>query len=45
MVAPNYAAARSTLAKSMGLGRKPAEAAEAKAPKPRAPRKAKEAVE
>ena len=29
MVAPNYAATRSTLAKSIGLGRKPAQAAEA----------------
>ena len=45
MVAPNYAAARSALAKSMGLGRKPAEAVEAKAPKTRSPRRAKEAVE
>lgn len=47
MVAPNYAAARSALAKSMGLGRKPAEAVEVvdKAPKTRAPRKVKEAAE
>src|SRR3982750_4839952 len=29
MVAPNYAATRSTLAKSIGLGRKPAQASEA----------------
>lgn len=31
MVAPNYAARRSTLAKSIGLGRKPKEAAETEA--------------
>ena len=41
MVAPNYAASRSELAKKMGLGRKPAEAAETQ-PKRRGgrPRKA-----
>jgi predicted transcriptional regulator len=45
MVAPAYAAARSSLAKKMGLGRKPKEAvAEAPAPKKRAPRKAKAAA-
>ncbi|MHA6645255.1 Ros/MucR family transcriptional regulator [Mesorhizobium sp. A623] len=44
MVAPAYAAARSALAKSMGLGRKPKEAAPAPAPKKRAPRKAKAAA-
>lgn len=48
MVAPNYAAARSALAKTMGLGRKAAPVEEASAPqeeaapKRRAPRKAKE---
>ena len=40
MVAPNYAAARSALAKSMGLGRKPKEA-EKPAPAKRTRRKAK----
>lgn len=47
MVAPNYAAARSALAKSMGLGRKAvvaAPAAAAKAAKARAPRKMAEAA-
>jgi predicted transcriptional regulator len=40
MVAPTYAAARSSLAKKMGLGRKPKEAvAEAPAPKKRSTRK------
>ncbi len=40
MVAPAYAAARSSLAKKMGLGRKPKEAVvDAPAPKKRAPRK------
>lgn len=47
MVAPNYAAARSALAKTMGLGRKAAPVEEAPAPqvdapKRRAPRKVKE---
>jgi predicted transcriptional regulator len=32
MVAPNYAAARSALAKNMGLGRKPKAQAEATVP-------------
>lgn len=49
MVAPNYAAARSALAKSMGLGRKAApEAAvepEKKAEKPRSSKKLQEAGE
>ena len=49
MVAPNYAAARSALAKNMGLGRKRADATPepiaAAAKKPRAPRKVKEAAE
>ncbi|KQT51016.1 MucR family transcriptional regulator [Aureimonas sp. Leaf454] len=47
MVAPNYAAARSALAKSMGLGRKPADAnvAVEVAPKARTSRKMKEAAE
>lgn len=40
MVAPNYAEARSALAKSMGLGRKAATAATAAAPA-KAPRRAK----
>lgn len=40
MVAPAYAAARSALAKKMGLGRKPKESVvETPAPKKRAPRK------
>ncbi|KQT53657.1 hypothetical protein ASG43_17615 [Aureimonas sp. Leaf454] len=43
MVAPNYAAQRSALAKSMGLGRKTGESAPAA--KGRATRKAKEAAE
>ena len=34
MVAPGYAAQRSALAKTLGLGRKPAPAAEAPAPEP-----------
>lgn len=34
MTAPAYAAARATLAKSIGLGRKPVEAAAASAPEP-----------
>lgn len=46
MVAPNYAAARSALAKTMGLGRKAAPVADVavqeEAPKRRGPRKAKE---
>ena len=37
MVAPDYAARRSTLAKSIGLGRKPAAKAEPVAPQPAAP--------
>lgn len=48
MVAPNYAAKRSALARTMGLGRKaeeapvePVQAEEAPARKPRAPRKPK----
>ncbi|KQT64026.1 MULTISPECIES: MucR family transcriptional regulator [unclassified Aureimonas] len=49
MVAPNYAAARSALAKTMGLGRKPGERTAAepaqKAPKARASRKQQEAAE
>lgn len=48
MVAPNYAAARSALAKTMGLGRKAsvaAPAAAAKAARSRAPKKVAEAVE
>ncbi|MGB3643535.1 MAG: MucR family transcriptional regulator [Mesorhizobium sp.] len=39
MVAPGYAAARSALAKQMGLGRKPRQVAVAEMPKKRAPRK------
>lgn len=48
MVAPNYAAARSALAKTMGLGRKPgavAPAIAAKAAKARASKKVREAAE
>lgn len=46
MVAPNYAASRSALAKASGLGRKPAPEPEPVAPEPkrRAPRKTKEAA-
>ncbi|WP_082835805.1 MucR family transcriptional regulator [Croceicoccus bisphenolivorans] len=40
MVAPNYAEKRRTLAKSIGLGRKPADAAKAPAAKVAAPAKA-----
>ena len=45
MVAPNYAASRSALARSMGLGRKAAPPVEVPAPKARRgrPRKAKAA--
>ena len=45
MVAPNYAQARSDLAKQMGLGRKAAEPAPAPAPKGRAARGRRGAVE
>ena len=48
MVAPNYAAARSALAKTMGLGRKPGNtvlAAAARSANARAERKMKEGVE
>lgn len=48
MVAPNYAAARSALAKSMGLGRKasaPEAEAAPKAPKARGSKKVQEAAE
>ena len=45
MVAPNYAAARSALAKTMGLGRKPASAAPAAAAKAARARSAKKVAE
>lgn len=45
MVAPNYAATRSALARSMGLGRKADEQPAADAPKPRAKRRRAETAE